>query len=121
MVKELNYHRIDEDMAKELGSHISPQEVQEAIRSMQNGKFPGPSTAQCVIAFTTLLARHAILLKWKHASSPSHEDWIREVLQCILLEKITYSSKGSLRSFHKIWSPVLDIIENVTVISGPSH
>ncbi len=55
-----------------------------------------PSTAQCVIAFTTLLARCAILLKWKHASPPSHEDWIQEVLQCIHLEKIRYSSKGSL-------------------------
>ncbi len=38
----LNYPRIDEDMAKELGSPISPQEVQEAIGSLQNGKSPGP-------------------------------------------------------------------------------
>ncbi len=45
------------------------------------------STVHCVIAFTALLARHAILLKLKHASPPSHEDWLREVLQCIHLEK----------------------------------
>ncbi len=78
------------------------------------------STVHCVVAFTTLLARRAILLKLKHASPPSHEDWMREVLQCIHLEQIRHSSKGSLRSFYKTWSPILGTIENTTVTSGLS-
>ena len=40
-----------------------------------------PATSQCVIAFTTLLARRAILLKWKQASPDDR--WIQDVLLCI--------------------------------------
>lgn len=36
----LTFPRIDEDLAKELGSPISPQEVKEVINSMQNPQAP---------------------------------------------------------------------------------
>lgn len=38
-----------------------------------------PVTTQHVVAFTTLLARRAILLKWKLVSPPTHNSWIREI------------------------------------------
>lgn len=38
-----------------------------------------------VIAFTTLLARRIILQKWNHASAPSYNRWLQEVLDCIKL------------------------------------
>lgn len=78
------------------------------------------STMRGVIAFTTLLARRAILLKWKHVSPPSYEDWAREVLHCIQLEKIRFSYKGSLSSFYKTWNPILSIIRQVNTSPGPS-
>lgn len=68
-----------------------------------------------VVAFTTLLARRLILLRWKHSSPPTHDSWIKEILQCMTLEKMRYSLKGSLRTFHKTWKPILTHIESVTV------
>lgn len=64
------------------------------------GYLPTPTTqtsTHCVNAFTSLLARHAIVLKWKHVSPPSSEHWIREVLHCIYLEKLRHC-------FH--WTPL---------------
>ena len=76
-----------------------------------------PVTTQRVIAFTTLLARRAILLKWKHVSPPTHNSWIREILRCVQLEKLRFSLKGSLTSFHKTWDSLLAYISNnLTVI-----
>ncbi len=44
-------------------------------------------TVQKALAFTTLLARRLILLKWKHVSPPSFDTWLKEVFTCIKLEK----------------------------------
>ena len=71
-----------------------------------------PVSTQRVMAFTTLLARRAILLKWKHISPPTHNSWIREILQCLKLEKLRFSQKGSLTAFHKTWDPLLAYISN---------
>ena len=60
-----------------------------------------PSTTQRVMAFTILLARVIILLKWKYVSSLSHNSWLCEILQCLQLEKLRFSQKGSLTAFHK--------------------
>lgn len=35
-----------------------------------------PVTTQRVVAFTTLLARRAILFKWKHVSAPTNSSWM---------------------------------------------
>ena len=59
------------------------------------------------IAFTTLLARRLILLKWKHTSPPTHTRWIKDVLLYIKLEKIKFTLRGSLKKFHKMWIPFL--------------
>lgn len=74
-----------------------------------------PTTTQRVIAFTTLLARRAILLKWKHVSPPTHDRWIQDLLQCINLEKIRFSLQGSLTLFHKTWTPLLLLINDLTI------
>ena len=74
-----------------------------------------PTTTQRVIAFTTLLARRSILLKWKHVSPPTHDRWIQELLQCINLEKIRFSLQGSLTLFHKTWTPLLLLINDLTI------
>ncbi len=44
-------------------------------------------TVQKALAFTTLLARRLILLKWKHVSPPSFDTWLKEVFTCNKLEK----------------------------------
>jgi len=45
---------------------------------------------QKALAFTTLLVRRLILLKWKHASPSSFDTWLKEVFACIKLEKLEY-------------------------------
>lgn len=72
-------------------------------------------TAKQVIAFTNILARTLIPLKWTHSSPPTHNRWIVEVLQCIRLEKIRYSLRSSLKAFHKIWQPFLAHIDTLAI------
>lgn len=74
-----------------------------------------PKGTQQVIAFTTLLASRLILLKWTHSSPPTHNRWIQEVLQCIRLEKIRFSMRGSLKHFYKTWQPFLTHIDNLVI------
>ncbi len=59
-------------------------------------------TVQKALAFTTLLARRLILLKWKHVSPSSCDTWIKEVFTCIKLENIRLSLTGSLKTFDKV-------------------
>jgi len=54
-----------------------------------------------VIAFIPLLARAAILLKWKHVTPPSTDRWIQEVFSCINLEKLRFLLSGFLKTFQK--------------------
>lgn len=42
---------------------------------------------QKALAFTILLVRHLILLKWKHVAPPSFDMWLKEVFACIKVEK----------------------------------
>ncbi len=65
---------------------------------------------QKALAFTTLLARCLILLKWKHVSPPSFDTWLKEVFTCIKLEKIRLTLTGSLKTFDKVWRPFLDYL-----------
>ena len=70
-----------------------------------------------VIFFTTLPARRSILLKWKHASPPTHDQWVRDVLQCLQMEKLRFTLKGSLKSFRTTWDPLLDLIKELPITS----
>lgn len=54
-----------------------------------------------VFPFTSIPARGAILLKWKHASPPSHDRWIHDIFDCVRLKKLRRSLSSSLKSFSK--------------------
>ena len=54
-----------------------------------------------VLAFTSLLARHRILLMWKSPNPPSISVWLKDVMFFIKLEKITLSVKGCSIKFTK--------------------
>lgn len=56
--------------------------------------------ANVVVAFSTLLARQLILLKWKQ-QTPFFTKWIKVVLYFLKLEKIMYTLKGSSQTFIK--------------------
>ncbi len=68
-----------------------------------------------IVAFTTLLARRLILLRWKEAVPPSVSHWIRDVLSNLKLEKIRYTLRGSEDKFFKVWRPFLIFFDKSTI------
>ncbi|KAJ4924308.1 hypothetical protein JOQ06_000548 [Pogonophryne albipinna] len=79
-----------------------------------------PITSKRVIAFTTLLARRLILLKWIYSSPPTHNRWIHEILYCVRLERIRFSLRGALSTFHDTLQPFLDHIDTLTIGEEPN-
>ncbi len=65
-----------------------------------------------LIAFTTLLVRRLILLKWKSPVRPTYTSWIKEVLYFLKLEKIKLTLCGSADSFEKTWNPFLSYVNS---------
>ena len=74
-----------------------------------------PANLQRVIAFSSLLAKRAILFKWKDSKPPTHNQWIRDMMQNIKLEKIRCTLNGSMNTFHKTWDP---FIQHVNMLHG---
>ena len=72
-----------------------------------------------LVAFTTLLARRLILMKWKSSVPPSHPHWIRDTLNFIKLEKIRSTLRGSVSKFEKTWGPFLVLVNNLQFNSIP--
>lgn len=66
-----------------------------------------PAGGQKLIAFSTLLARRLILLRWKDAVPPTKPHWIKDVLYHLKLEKIRCIMNGSERKFHQVWGRFL--------------
>lgn len=64
------------------------------------------------IAFASLLARRAILLRWKDSAPPTHAQWLKDIMSCLKLEKIRYSVCNSTIKFKKLWGPFLEYFRN---------
>lgn len=62
------------------------------------------------LSFASLLARCAILLRWRDAALHTHAQWLRDVISCLNLEKIHYSICIFQR---KVWGPFLEYFHNL--------
>ncbi len=62
---------------------------------------------QRTLFFASLLARRAILLRWKDTSPPTHAQWLEDIMSCLKLEKIRYSLQQSNKKLQKVWGPFL--------------
>ncbi|KAJ4918953.1 hypothetical protein JOQ06_024410 [Pogonophryne albipinna] len=78
-----------------------------------------PSYFAELVAFLTLLARRAILLRWKGPCPPSHSQWIKDALHFMRLEKIKYSLRFSEQKFYKIWQPFLEHVRSLQIDVDP--
>ena len=65
------------------------------------------------LSFASLLARRALLLRWRNAAPPTHAQWLRDVMSCLNLEKIHYSICNSKEKFQKVWGPFLEYFHNL--------
>lgn len=93
---------ICEALSAVLGVHITPNPFMLMFGITPEG-LSLPTGGGKVIAFSTLLARRLILLKWKDAAPPTVSSWIKEVLINLKLEKIRCVMKGSENRFYKTW------------------
>uniref|UniRef100_A0A3B3CPH8 Reverse transcriptase domain-containing protein n=1 Tax=Oryzias melastigma TaxID=30732 RepID=A0A3B3CPH8_ORYME len=71
-----------------------------------------PSGGHKIIAFSSLLARRLILLKWKDTEPPNVSHWVKDVLFHLKLEKMRYTLKGSEQKFYKVWNHFLNFVNN---------
>lgn len=65
-----------------------------------------------LLDFGLLHARRAIALGWKNMDAPSLKQWIKELSECIGLERLTYIAKGKHKEFIHLWEPYMNIIES---------
>lgn len=65
-------------------------------------------TQRRVLSFTSLLARRAVLVRWRDAAPPTHTQWFRDVMSCLTLEKIRYSISNYDKKFLTVWGPFLN-------------
>ena len=61
------------------------------------------------------LARKTILKLWIHEDIPTLDDWYREVLAVLPLEKLTYILRDNMEGFTRVWQPVLDSVDPTRV------
>lgn len=47
-----------------------------------------PSFKRQALSFCSLLARHAVLLKWRDSAPPNHTQWLHDLTSSLKLEKI---------------------------------
>lgn len=67
------------------------------------------------VAYATLLARRVILLNWKLTFLPSYNHWVRDLLGCLRLEKLKFSSRGKPECFYRAWLPFMTYFERITL------
>ncbi|PME06199.1 hypothetical protein A8A06_05290 [Escherichia coli] len=68
-----------------------------------------------VLDFGLLQARRAIALCWKSMDAPTMKMWMKELSECIGLERLTYIAKGKRKDFDKLWEPYINMMTNESV------
>lgn len=69
--------------------------------------------SRSMVAFAMLLARRLLLLRWKDRRPPTFNQWIRDLLHNLTLEKTRYTMRGCTHTFYSIWQPVLDQVDRM--------
>lgn len=70
-------------------------------------------TDSIFIDISSLMAKRCIALTWKNVSGPSASQWLKQMLSCLPLERITYIRKAKQHLFEKIWRPFIDFIKDL--------
>lgn len=78
-----------------------------ALFGVMGGEKKLTTAKQRILSFASLLARRAILLRWKDTLPPTHAQWLEDIMSCLKLEKIRHSLQHSNEKFQKVWGPFL--------------
>jgi len=74
-----------------------------------------------MIDICLILARRLVAFYWKNIKGPYIDHWLKELTHCIALERISYSIKGKLKDYHKIWDRFICIFLKITNRQYSSH
>ena len=109
-------------MSRSVGRQFDPN-VMMAIFGYSPITFSLPNHKARLVAFSTLIARRLILMKWKSADPPSHLHWIRDMLHFIKLEKIRCTLRavrGSISKFENTWATFLALADRLQFRNIPN-
>ncbi len=112
------WEEIFRSMSKVAGKLIKPNAM-TALFGVSLPMVPLSSLEAAFIAFVTLLARRLTLFKWKCPTAPSHTVWIKEIFNCVNLEKIRCIKNGSLRKFSKMWDLFFKYVQELDFRETP--
>lgn len=51
-----------------------------------------------------------VALSWRETEVSSTQSWIREMVMCVTLEKLTYAIRGKVQEFEEVWTPLMDFL-----------
>lgn len=68
------------------------------------------SKNKTLISFGLLQARRMIALSWKETEVSSIQSWIREMMLCVTMEKLTYVMRGRAQEFEEVWAPLMNFL-----------
>ncbi|CAI5671647.1 unnamed protein product [Oreochromis niloticus] len=108
------WRNIFDTLSQAYGQTVPPNPLSAIFGIPPDSNLSGP--LKQALAFTTLLARRLILLKWKLPHPPTHDQWVRDVLFNLKLEKLKFSLKGFIREFNKIWKSFLLLVDTIILL-----
>ncbi|KAJ4946590.1 hypothetical protein JOQ06_024254 [Pogonophryne albipinna] len=103
-----------------LGLRPALQYPAKLMITAENGDKVRLSSVEEAKRYLAAKQRRLILLKWIYSSPPTHNRWIHEILYCVRLERIRFSLRGALSTFHDTLQPFLDHIDTLTIGEEPN-
>ena len=109
------WREVFETVSKILKHNLDPDPL-TALFGIADEHLPLTHAQRRLLAFSTLMARRAILLKWKEAAPPTLTQWLRDIMVCLNLEKLRSSINGSEEKFRNTWGAFLEHFHDTQTI-----
>lgn len=87
-----------------------PYEAKMCILGIYPQNFIINSKQATLIDFGLLQARRMIALYWRKLDIPSIHVWVKEMASCIVMEKLTYITRGKAEEFKTVWKPLMEFL-----------
>lgn len=87
----------------ELTGETVPLEAKLCLLHIYPVNFVGNARKCKLIDFCLLQAKPVIALKWKDIQRPSFTQWVEEMFCNLAMEKLTYTVRGKIEEFNKMW------------------
>lgn len=83
------------------------------VFGIMEGEKKLPTARKHTLSFASLLARPAILFRWKDTFPPTHAQWLEDIMSCLKLEKIRYSLQQSNNKLQRVWGSFLKAVQTL--------